>query len=216
MTLPQPLGFQSPNPAKRATLRGHLGDLWRDAPAWRLLAGSSTALLAASLATAILAYRLEAPSPATLVQALPQQVAQSGPVALHLPALSVAPTQMPPSATETPASHAGPSLGDPACSFRGGLGSGGEGRIIGFLSQEKASSLIAVTQQRTGARINPDYVSNPRAIISLPDGRKTVVLLPPSLSAKPGDRVAYASGHRDWSMACGYIPNLVIGLLQGN
>ena len=51
-------------------------------------------------------------------------------------------------------------------------------------------------------------------MITVPNGHRVIVILPAGLVVKPGDRVAFASGHRDWSMACGYVPNLIIGLLQ--
>lgn len=234
---PQPLGLAQASP-DRDGLLDHSRDLWQRAPAWRLLVGSTAALFVASVATGVLSLRQEAPTHASVTAAHPEQaplvadipqpqvvaprpsppVPQPAP-APPLPALADRPPaqqQVTPKIVSPapPEPRPAPATGETACAFRGGNGGGGQGRIVGFLSRERAAQLMTLTQQRANARINPDYVSNIRAIIMQPDGRRVVVLVPPGMAVKPGDRVAFASGHRDWSMACGYIPNLIIGLLQ--
>ena len=233
---PQPLAL-APASSHRDGLLEHSRDLWRGAPAWRLLVGSTGALVIASIATGLLSLRHEAPTPAAMIAAVPERAPrdsdlpvppvvapQPAPIAPQPAPMPLQPTPVVPHSARpvapqtTNPDHLGlqpaPAPDETACGYRGGGGGGGQGRVVGFLSRDQAARMVALTQQRARAKINPDYVSNVRAVIMVPNGRRIIVLVPSSMAVKPGDRVAFTSGRRDWSMACGYIPNLIIGLLQ--
>ena len=207
-TQPQPLGprREGSNAPPSGLLDNSL-DLCKRAPAWRLLVGSTLALFVTSIATAVMPLRHETPTlSSSIAAARPEQapaVAQGAEATRsQSPGAPASETQTTPAPNET------------VCSYKGGSGGSGQGRVVGFLSREQAATLLARSQEATGARINPNYLGNPRVIITMPNGSRLVVISPSGMAVKPGDQVAFAGYHRDSSMACGYIPNLITDLLQ--
>lgn len=99
-----------------------------------------------------------------------------------------------------------------SCSLSLVPGSDGEGVVAGFLSPESAAALLTRTEASVGAKINPAFAQNLRASLSVKTGqgsRRVVALVPNGMIVKPGDRVAFTRGHRDMSLPCNYIPNLI-------
>jgi hypothetical protein len=153
--------------------------LWNRAPAWRNLVVTATFLTAAALAALILAPQEEA-APQDLA---PVQVTS----AVSLPPLPAA----------------------PACSLNWPAGTGGAGVVIRFLPPMQAQRRVLNNQQAIGGPINPAYALTPRIVVHTDGGDNQIVVLPPGVMARVGDRVSFDGIHRDPGSACAYIPPLL-------
>ena len=86
--------------------------------------------------------------------------------------------------------------------------------MLGFLSPERAAALLAQTEAQMGAKINPAFIANRRAMVGvrgLEGSRRVVALVPAVMAIKQGDHVAFTGGHRDATLPCNYVPNLISG-----
>ncbi len=91
-----------------------------------------------------------------------------------------------------------------------------QGVVVGFLDPDAATRLLQTTQAKTHMTINPDYVSNPRALVHVdgsPEKSRVVALVDKGLTVRIGDHVEFVGGHAD-AMPCHYIPNLIGRILS--
>jgi hypothetical protein len=186
----QPTPELAPRPVERGVL-GHASVLWSQAPAWRRLTVGACTL---TLVTCVLSMSdiLIARDPS--VPAPPSQQ----------PRLLAAPTSQS-NAEGMPAA---------SCSLPNGqIFLSGAGTVVGFLSPQQASDLLQKTQVQLHANINPLFLTNLRAQIDTPSGR-VIALVPTTMTVRPGDQVQFSGAHRDFSLPCHYVPNLINGFIK--
>ena len=90
------------------------------------------------------------------------------------------------------------------------------GQIVGFLTPDQATHLLENTQFNARISINPNYMTNMRALVHVdgsPEGSRVVALVSKDLTVQPGKRVEFVGGHVDPTLPCHYIPNLITRLL---
>ena len=92
------------------------------------------------------------------------------------------------------------------------------GRVEGFLPEAEAMALIPRSEEAANGKIDPAYVHNLRALFH-PDGAppnvRVPVLVPVGMNVYVGEHVNMVGGHASPSLACHYIPNLIVGSTTG-
>jgi hypothetical protein len=86
------------------------------------------------------------------------------------------------------------------------------GTVTRFLAPAEAQSMVQFTQQSLQGTINPNYLSQLRVTIAMA-GRSVTALVPKGMAVQIGDRVTFNTAHRDASLPCHYIPNLINAVL---
>jgi len=88
-----------------------------------------------------------------------------------------------------------------------------KGMILRFETPELAQKNIELTQSRARGLIDPNYVSQLRAVIRVDETGQTVgALVPAGMDAHVGQRITFTTAHRS-KLPCHYIPNLIINPL---
>jgi hypothetical protein len=85
---------------------------------------------------------------------------------------------------------------------------GGEGIVVLLMDNQAAMAALARTEETVGAHIDPAYLNNQRAVVQMPDGRRTVVALPPDMALTVGDHVTFQGNYRSPNLPCSYVPNV--------
>ena len=85
---------------------------------------------------------------------------------------------------------------------------GGEGIVVLLMDNQAAMAALARTEATVGAPIDPAYLNNQRAVVQMPDGRRTVVVLPPEMALTVGDHVTFQGNYRSPNLPCSYVPNV--------
>lgn len=83
------------------------------------------------------------------------------------------------------------------------------GRVVGFVSDERATAGTKLVEAELGAKVSPAYLSLQRARVEAypPRGNwATMAAIPRHLSVRVGDVVELESRHRDASLPCNFIP----------
>ena len=86
------------------------------------------------------------------------------------------------------------------------------GIVVGFMTEEQAQWLLQNTQAQRGMAINPEFLSNKRALVRVGGGTSGPVvtaLVPWGMEVRPGDPVHFIGLHVDPAMACHYVPNVI-------
>ena len=172
----------------------------------------------------ILAVPQTAAHPAAVVQqpaALAQSAAQPAPMRVAR-ALPFARAQ-PEASTEPQPVHAGISsriaLADQSCGGGGPMMSPLNpppplaGRIVGFVPRAVAMELIPRSEQAANGKIDPAYIRNLRAIFhprNAPSFVREAVIVPTDMTVYVGEDVRMVGGHASPTLACHYVPNLIV------
>ncbi len=161
--------------------------LWTKAPAWRRLIVSAILLTAAAVALPF-ALRSAGPNAATV----PPESAQAAPGQAGVP-----------SAGSKESSQACLLIQAPSPVFFG------SGTVVSL--EDRAAALVHTRQSeaRKGGLIDPAYLTNPRVVVRMPNGRYDVFVVPHDMKVFPGDRVTLQGGYRNVNLPCNYVPNLV-------
>jgi hypothetical protein len=85
----------------------------------------------------------------------------------------------------------------------------GDGTIIGIESLAAAHAEIAQREARLGGAIDPHYVGDLRALVSLTNGRLRTFDVAPGMKVHIGDRVALQDSYRNMKLPCSYVPILI-------
>lgn len=83
------------------------------------------------------------------------------------------------------------------------------GMVTGFLTPKVAQMLMQANEQRFGRMLDSAYTDNTRAVLQMPDGSKTVALVPAGMSVRPGDMATFIPYHADPHNLCDYLPPLI-------
>jgi hypothetical protein len=86
----------------------------------------------------------------------------------------------------------------------------GAGKVVGFMSSEQAVDLTHRTEAERQAKLNPAYINNLRVFVQ-PDGssKRSVAIVPETMTVKVGDQVEFAGAYRDASLPCHFMPPLI-------
>jgi len=139
-----------------------------------------------------------APPPAPLIRAAPPAAAQTASLA--------APAPMPAPAPAQPAQACGLALPYQAQAM-------GSGVVIGIEPMLQAQRRLRANELAVGGPISPGFAMTARLIVRMdgggPGAPSQIVVLPPGMNARIGDRIAFNGIHRDPDAACSYIPPLL-------
>jgi hypothetical protein len=89
----------------------------------------------------------------------------------------------------------------------------GTGIVVRFEAPARAQQRMRNNQLAVGGPINPIFALAPRMVVRMdgasPGAPDQIVVLPPGMSARIGDRISFNSIHRDPDAACAFIPPLL-------
>ena len=96
------------------------------------------------------------------------------------------------------------------------LGHTETGRIVGILTEEQGLATIQRTQRNMRGLIDPAYIPNVRVLVSL-DKRSQFMgaVVPKDMRVNIGDHVTFVTAHRNKTLPCNYIPNLITNPIIG-
>ena len=86
--------------------------------------------------------------------------------------------------------------------------------VTGFLSDAEATALLVRTEAQVNGKLDPAYLHNVRAVLhpSLAKNPKAwvIVVVPESMNVTVGETVRIVGGHASPTIACTYVPNLIV------
>jgi hypothetical protein len=88
------------------------------------------------------------------------------------------------------------------------------GRIVRFLSNDEAAAMLQRTEESMGGKISPLYATYRAAVVmdrTVSGQHRVGVRIPTDMDVKVGDDVFFKAGHRDQTLPCNYVPNVVVG-----